>query len=245
MQIKIKRIKNGKLPEYKTQGSAGADCYARIEKEIILNENDMVTIPLGFAVEIPDGYEMQIRPRSGLARKNKMLAVLGTIDSDYRGEVCAILINHSRSIFIVKPNDRIAQAVVCPVIRAEWYLTDKLSETERGEGGFGHTGVSENKEIEMSYPHKVEKFYEPFRRMHEVQGLVGKEVIVDRAYKATFTRITENGLNVSVCFRITGATRADVDLSSIFSRDIEMNIVTAFERVTIDGHRFGKEIEFE
>ena len=245
MQIKIKRIENGKLPEYKTNGSSGVDCFARIEKEIILNENDTVTIPLGFAVEIPDGYEMQIRPRSGLARKNKMLAVLGTIDSDYRGEVCAILINHSRSIFIVKPNDRIAQAVVCPVIRAEWYLTDKLSETERGEGGFGHTGVSENKEIEMSYPHKVEKFYEPFRRMHEVQGLVGKEVIVDRAYKATFTRITENGLNVSVCFRITGATRADVDLSSIFSRDIEMNIVTAFERVTIDGHRFGKEIEFE
>ena len=92
MQIKIKRIENGKLPEYKTNGSAGADCYARIDKEIILNENDTVTIPLGFAVEIPEGYEMQIRPRSGLTRKNKIVAILGTIDSDYRGEVCAILI---------------------------------------------------------------------------------------------------------------------------------------------------------
>lgn len=245
MQIKIKRIKNGKLPEYKTQGSAGADCYARITGRLVLEPGETYTFPLGFAVEIPEGYEMQIRPRSGLASKNKINVILGTIDSDYRGEVGAIFWNCGDEAFEVRDGDRIAQAVICPVIRAEWYLTDKLSETERGEGGFGHTGVSENKEIEMSYPHKVEKFYEPFRRMHEVQGLVGKEVIVDRAYKATFTRITENGLNVSVCFRITGATRADVDLSSIFSRDVEMNIVTAFERVTIDGHRFGKEIEFE
>lgn len=245
MQIKIKRIKNGKLPEYKTDGSAGADCYARITGRLVLEPGETYTFPLGFAVEIPEGYEMQIRPRSGLSSKNKINVILGTIDSDYRGEVCAIFWNCGNEAFEVRDGDRIAQAVICPVIRAEWYLTDKLSETERGEGGFGHTGVSENKEIEMSYPHKVEKFYEPFRRMHEVQGLVGKEVIVDRAYKATFTRITENGLNVSVCFRITGATRADVDLSSIFSRDVEMNIVTAFERVTIDGHRFGKEIEFE
>ena len=245
MQIKIKRIKNGKLPEYKTQGSAGADCYARITGRLVLEPGETYTFPLGFAVEIPEGYEMQIRPRSGLASKNKINVILGTIDSDYRGEVGAIFWNCGDEAFEVRDGDRIAQAVICPVIRAEWCLTDKLSETKRGEGGFGHTGVSENKEIEMSYPHKVEKFYEPFRRMHEVQGLVGKEVIVDRAYKATFTRITENGLNVSVCFRITGAARADVDLSSIFSRDVEMNIVTAFERVTIDGHRFGKEIEFE
>lgn len=108
MQIKIKKIENGKLPEYKTDGSSGADCFARIDKEIILNENEMATVPLGFAVEIPDGYEMQIRPRSGLAKKNKTVAVLGTIDSDYRGEVCATLINHSKSIFTIKPNDRIA-----------------------------------------------------------------------------------------------------------------------------------------
>ena len=245
MEIKIKKIENGKLPEYKTEGSAGADCYARLKKEVVIEPGKSETIPLGFAVEIPVGYEMQIRGRSGLARKNNIDCFPGTIDSDYRGEVCAILINKGQEAFTINPSDRIAQAVIAPVIKAEWYLTDKLSETERGEGGFGHTGVSENKEIEMSYPHKVEKFYEPFRKMHEVEGFVGKEVIVDKAYKATFTRITENGLNVSVCFRITGATRADVDLSSIFSRDVEMNIVTAFERVTIDGHRFGKEIKFE
>ena len=245
MEIKIKRIENGKLPEYKTEGSAGADCYARLKKEITIKAGKSETIPLGFAVEIPAGYEMQIRGRSGLARKNNIDCFPGTIDSDYRGEVCAILLNKDQEDFIVKPSDRIAQAVIAPVIKAEWYLTKELSETERGEGGFGHTGVSENKEIEMSHPHKVEKFYEPFRKMYELQELVGKEVIVDRAYKATFTRITENGLNISVCFRITGATRADVDLSSIFSRDVEMNVVTAFERVTIDGHRFGKEIEFE
>jgi len=245
MQIKIKRIKNGKLPEYKTQGSVGADCYARITGRLLLGPGETYTIPLGFAVEIPEGYEMQIRPRSGLASKNKINIILGTIDSDYRGEVGAIFWNCGNKDFEINDGDRIAQMVICPVIKAEWYLTENLSETERGEGGFGHTGVSENKEIEMSYSHKVEKFYEPFRKMYEVQGLIGKEVIVDRAYKATFTRITETGLNVSVCFRIIGATRADVDLSSIFSRDVKMNIVTAFERVTIDGHRFGKEIEFE
>ena len=243
MQIKIKRIKNGKLPEYKTQGSAGADCYARITGRLVLGPGETYTFPLGFAVEIPEGYEMQIRSRSGLASKNKINVILGTIDSDYRGEVGAIFWNCGDEAFEVKDGDRIAQAVICPVIKAEWYLTENLSETERGEGGFGSTGVS--KEIEMSYPHKVEKFYEPFRKMHELQELLGKEVIVDKAYKAIFTQITENGLNISVRFRIIGATREDVDLTSIFSRGVEMNIVTAFERVTIDGHRFGQEIEFE
>ena len=115
MQIKIKRIENGKLPEYKTTGSAGADCYARIDKEIILNENEVVTVPLGFTVEIPDGYEMQIRPRSGLAKKNKIVAILGTIDSDYRGEVGAIIINHSKSIAygLSKDNKRNKNEVQC------------------------------------------------------------------------------------------------------------------------------------
>ena len=230
MQIKIKRIENGKLPEYKTTGSAGADCYARIEKEIILNENDMVTIPLGFAVEIPDGYEMQIRPRSGLAKKDKMVAVLGTIDSDYRGEVCAILINHSRSIFIVKPNDRIAQAVVCPVIRAEWYLTDKLSETERGEGGFGSTGIS--------YEKKVEKFYEPFTKISEVEKYLGKEVIIDKVKRGQVTAVYYSNGFIYVEFSVLRDKIMDDD-------SIKMNVVMAFERVKIDEHRFGKEIEFE
>ena len=150
MEIKIKRIENGKLPEYKTEGSAGADCYARLKKEITIKAGKSETIPLGFAVEIPAGYEMQIRGRSGLARKNNIDCFPGTIDSDYRGEVCAILLNKDQEDFIVKPSDRIAQAVIAPVIKAEWYLTKELSETERGEGGFGHTGVSENKEIAVA-----------------------------------------------------------------------------------------------
>ena len=229
MQIKIKRIKNGKLPEYKTQGSVGADCYARIEKEIILNENDMVTIPLGFAVEIPDGYEMQIRPRSGLARKNKMLAVLGTIDSDYRGEVCAILINHSRSIFIVKPNDRIAQAVVCPVIRAEWCLTDELSETERGEGGFGSTGIS------------YEKFYEPFTKIEEVKKCFGHKVIIDNYLDGLVVDCKKDPVFSWFCVVIRLKENQKMNGLNV----VEMSLSTAFERIKIDGHRFGKEIEFE
>ena len=245
MEIKIKRIENGKLPEYKTEGSAGADCYARLKKEITIKAGKSETIPLGFAVEIPAGYEMQIRGRSGLARKNNIDCFPGTIDSDYRGEVCAILINKGQEDFIVKPSDRIAQAVVAPVIKAEWYLTENLSETERGEGGFGHTGVSEDKEIEMSYPHKVEKFYEPFKNAQELENLLGKEVVVDKAYKGIFSRIVTSGLSVLVYFKITGAVREDVSLESIFSHEVEMNTATAFERVRVDGHRFGKEIEFE
>ena len=233
MQIKIKRIENGKLPEYKTTGSAGADCYARIDKEIILNENDTVTIPLGFAVEIPEGYEMQIRPRSGLARKNKMVAILGTIDSDYRGEVHAILINHSKSIFTIKPNDRIVQAVVCPVIRAEWYLTDKLSETERGEGGFGSTGIS--------YEKKVEKFYEPFTKIEEVKKCFGHKVIIDNYLEGLVVDCKKDP--VFSWFYVVIKLKENQKMNGL--NVVEMSLSTAFERIKIDGHRFGKEIEFE
>lgn len=224
MQIKIKRIENGKLPEYKTDGSSGADCFARIDKEIILNENEVVTVPLGFAVEIPDGYEMQIRPRSGLARKNKMVAILGTIDSDYRGEVGAIIINHSKSIFTIKPNDRIAQAVVCPVIRAEWYLSDELSETERGEGGFGSTGVSDEK--------KVEKFYEPFKTVAEAEIYLGRKVVIDNKINAKMKAVWYNSQNY-----ITVQFVGDDE------KTYTMYLATAFEKVKIDGHRFGREIK--
>ena len=231
MKIKIKKIENGILPEYKTNGASGADCYARIEKEIHLNENDVVTVPLGFAVEIPDGYEMQIRPRSGLARKNKAVAILGTIDSDYRGEVGATIINHSKSVFIIKPNDRIAQAVICPVIRAEWYLTDELSETERGENGFGSTGVSE---VKVSYNHPVEKFYEPFKNAKEIEKLIGKEVLIDNKEIAFVKEVYSDRLSMRIIFE-----NKDRDhICNLYS-------VSAFERVMIDGHRFGKEMEFE
>lgn len=230
MQIKIKRIKNGKLPEYKTQGSAGADCYARITGRLVLEPGETYTFPLGFAVEIPEGYEMQIRPRSGLASKNKINVILGTIDSDYRGEVGAIFWNCGDKSFEVKDGDRIAQAVICPVIKAEWYLTENLSETERGEGGFGSTGVS--KEIEMSYPHKVEKFYEPFKTVNEVEKLIGKEVIIDKCVKGKVY-----GVYWSDFLRIV--------FKSESGKMFNLYATSAFERVRIDGHRFGQEIEFE
>ena len=237
MQIKIKRIKNGKLPEYKTQGSAGADCYARIRGRLVLEPGETYTFPLGFAVEIPEGYEMQIRPRSGLASKNKINVILGTIDSDYRGEVGAIFWNCGDKAFEVRDGDRIAQAVICPVIKAEWYLTENLSETERGEGGFGHTGVSENKEIKVDYPHKVEKFYEPFQRISDVEKLIGKEVELN-GIKGKVTGAFLKGIHKVVQFTLLRDNLCCGD-------SCQMDLVQAFERVRIDGHRFGQEIEFE
>lgn len=231
MEIKIKKIENGKLPEYKTEGSVGADCYARLEKPVTIKAGEIKTIPLGFAVEIPEGYEMQIRPRSGLASKSKVEAILGTIDSDYRGEVGAIVLNNSSEDFEVKNGDRIAQAVIAPVIKASWYLTDKLSETKRGEGGFGSTGITG--EVKMDYPHKVEKFYEPFKAMKDIEGLVGKEVLIDKQIKAKLQAIYHSGYSLRVVFNV--GENVPIDLLA----------VEAFERVTIDGHRFGKEIEFE
>lgn len=142
INVKIKRIENGWLPTYESEGAVGADCHARIDEKIVLKAGEQVTVPLGFAVEIPEGYEMQIRARSGNARKHGIGVVngVGTIDSDYRGEVCTILINHSENDFEINPGDRIAQAVIAPVIQAKWAEVDELSETARGEGGFGSTG---------------------------------------------------------------------------------------------------------
>ena len=223
MKIKIKRIENGKLPEYKTIGSVGADCYARIKKDIIIQPGKNSTIPLGFAVEIPDGYEMQIRGRSGLASKSGIEGFTGTIDSDYRGEVSAIIFNHSDKDFIVKNGDRIAQVIIGPVIKAEWCLTKELSETKRGEGGFGSTGVSEV---------KVEKFYEPFKKLEDIEKLFNKEVVIDNSIKAMVKQVYWSDF-----LRIIFETKA--------GKQYNMYSTNAFERVTIDGHRFGKEIEFE
>ena len=232
MQIKIKRIKNGKLPEYKTQGSAGADCYARITGRLLLGPGETYTIPLGFAVEIPEGYEMQIRPRSGLASKNKINVILGTIDSDYRGEVKAIFWNCGDEAFEIKDGDRIAQAVIAPVIKVNWNEVEELSETKRGEGGFGSTGVSENKEIKVDYPYKIEKFYEPFSKPNEVEKFIGKEVIIDNSTQAIVKSVYWFDF-----LRIIFETND--------GKQFNMYSVNAFERVKIDGHRFGKEIEFE
>lgn len=131
------------LPRYETQGSAGMDVCAAIGGEMVIAPGDVVLIPSGFAVAIPQGYEMQVRPRSGLAVKHGITIINspGTIDADYRGEVKIGLVNLGRAPFVLRRGDRIAQLVLAPVIQARWRLTDSLDVTERGAGGFGHTGV--------------------------------------------------------------------------------------------------------
>lgn len=142
MRIKIVNKSRHKLPEYSTTASAGMDIRANLESDVILGAGKRVLIPTGLFLEIPVGFEAQIRPRSGLAI-NKGISVLnspGTIDSDYRGEVCIIMINLSDENFVIKDGDRICQMVICRHERAEWMNVDILEETERGSGGFGHTG---------------------------------------------------------------------------------------------------------
>ena len=131
------------LPSYETAGSAGMDVCACIERDVELAPGEIKLISTGFAVAIPDGYEIQVRPRSGLAIKHGITLINspGTIDSDYRGEVKVGLINHGNQLFTIKRGDRIAQMIVAPVIRGDFKVVATLDETERGSGGFGHTGV--------------------------------------------------------------------------------------------------------
>ncbi|MBN1115543.1 MAG: dUTP diphosphatase [Oligoflexia bacterium] len=143
--VRIKRTENNvlPLPVYKTVGASGFDLTANTEENIVLKPREIKLIPTGLIFEIPTGYELQIRPRSGLALKNGIGLVNspGTIDSDYRGEVCIILINFSEQDFTISRGDRIAQAILCEVTRAELFEAEALEETIRGEGGFGHTGI--------------------------------------------------------------------------------------------------------
>ena len=142
-KILIKRLsKEVSLPKYETAGSSGMDLVANNNKKIIINPNKISMVPTGIAVAIPKNYEIQIRPRSGLAAK-KGISVLntpGTVDSDYRGEIKIILINLSKKSFIVKSGDRVAQMVVCPVIKVKFKEVKKLPVTLRGKKGFGSTG---------------------------------------------------------------------------------------------------------
>jgi dUTP pyrophosphatase len=143
-EILIKKLsKNILLPKYETDGSSGMDVAADIEKEIEIAPGKSVIIPTGLAVSIPKNFELQIRPRSGLAAKNQItvLNTPGTIDSDYRGELKVILINLSDKVFKVKRGLRIAQVVFSPVIKAKLKEVDTLEETKRGSGGFGSTGT--------------------------------------------------------------------------------------------------------
>ncbi len=142
MRIKIINKSKHKLPEYSTVASAGMDLRACLDEDIILAPGRRVLVPTGLYVEIPRGYEAQIRPRSGLAI-HKGITVLnspGTIDADYRGEISVILVNLSEEDFVVSDGERICQMVISRHERAQWVLVDELEATERGTGGFGHTG---------------------------------------------------------------------------------------------------------
>lgn len=143
--IVLIRVKNQSalpLPTYATSGSAGMDLMAAIDSEITLKPMERTLIPTGLNIELPIGFEAQIRPRSGLAIKQGITCLNspGTIDSDYRGEIKVILINLSDEVQTIRPGDRIAQMVVQSVVQAQWEPVLALSETHRNEGGFGHTG---------------------------------------------------------------------------------------------------------
>jgi len=142
MKIRIINKSKHGLPAYSTDASAGMDLRANLDKVIVLKPLARILVPTGLFLEIPVGYEAQIRPRSGLAIRNgiTILNSPGTIDSDYRGEVCIILINMSAEDFIIKNGERICQMVITKHEKADWIVVDNLLETERGAGGFGHTG---------------------------------------------------------------------------------------------------------
>ncbi len=146
MNIRIARINKSTtdvpLPTYATSGSSGMDLHATVENEVIIKQRERALIPCGFQIEVPQGYEAQVRPRSGLAIKQgvTVLNSPGTIDSDYRGEVKVILINLGQEDFLIKRGDRIAQMIIAPVTRVVLSEVESLTETVRGVGGFGHTG---------------------------------------------------------------------------------------------------------
>ena len=130
------------MPAYETIQSAGMDLRANIDEPVTIQPKQRVLIPTGLFIALPEGYEAQIRPRSGLAAKHgiTVLNSPGTIDADYRGEIKVLLINHSDQAFEIKDSERIAQMVISAYTRVEWEETDELDETTRGAGGFGHTG---------------------------------------------------------------------------------------------------------
>lgn len=145
--LKIKKLENGldlPLPKYETKGSAGMDLLAAIDEVLIIKPGQTALVKTGIAIAVEEGYEAQVRPRSGLALK-KGITVLnspGTVDSDYRGEVCAILINHSQVDFEITRGMRIAQMVIAACVQADISVVEDLDETARGAGGFGSTGTS-------------------------------------------------------------------------------------------------------
>lgn len=143
MEVKIINKSNNPLPEYATLLSSGMDLRAFITEPVILGVLDRALIPTGLYIEMPEGYEAQVRPRSGLAIKHGITVINspGTIDADYRGEICVELVNLSNTPFTVEPGERIAQLVFAKYEKADFIEVEELSETERGTGGIGHTGL--------------------------------------------------------------------------------------------------------
>jgi len=142
MKIKIVNRSKHALPQYATPLSAGLDLRANLNEPVILQSLERKLIPTGLFIELPEGYEAQIRPRSGLAIKHgiSLVNTPGTIDADYRGEIGVIVINLSKDEFVINDGERICQMVIAKHERAEWIEVNELNETERGAGGFGHTG---------------------------------------------------------------------------------------------------------
>lgn len=140
--VKIVRENGVELPKYETAGAAGMDIRANIVEPIVLGSLERTLVPTGIKIAIPDGYEVQVRPRSGLALKHgiTLLNTPGTIDSDYRGELKIIIANMSKDLYTINPQERIGQLVLNKVEQIEWKVVETLDETERGAGGFGHTG---------------------------------------------------------------------------------------------------------
>ena len=143
MEVKIINKSNNALPEYQTSGAAGMDIRAFVPSDIKIKPGEVKLVPTGLYLEIPNGYGIQVRARSGLALKNSIGVAngIGTIDSDYRGELCVILVNFGQEEFVVKNGDRIAQMVLNKYEPIEFVVDEELSSTERGEGGFGSSGV--------------------------------------------------------------------------------------------------------
>jgi len=141
MQVNIKSL-TGMLPAYETEGSAGMDLRAMLAEPVVLGPGERTLVPTGLFIELPPGHEAQVRARSGLAIKSGIGLVngIGTIDSDYRGEIKVALINWGKEDFVIRDKDRIAQMVISRYEKVEWQKTNSLEESQRGSGGFGHTG---------------------------------------------------------------------------------------------------------
>ena len=157
--VKVVREGNVLLPKYETSGSAGMDVRANIEEPIILGSLERVLVPTGLKIAIPEGYEVQVRPRSGLAIKHgiTLLNTPGTIDSDYRGELKIIMVNLSKDEYTINPQERIGQLVLNKVAQMELVEVDSLDETERGAGGFGHTGKKQRYSFDFKKDKKNEQ----------------------------------------------------------------------------------------